>query len=154
MTREGGCPRCGEQWREIGPDGGDCRAHGFVPRAEIEARRRGSDEGGAKPAGAPGRQVPEGGSRNPSQAERLLNLVDDGPAVLFTDQFGEPHVAIQGDGGVLLRLASKTFRWWMARLLYEAESRPPNAEATVSVSTPESLSSSDGLEPTESATNG
>ncbi len=34
-----GCPRCGQGWLEIGPDGGRCPTHGFISRREIDDRR-------------------------------------------------------------------------------------------------------------------
>lgn len=109
---EGYCARCQKMypWPSAPGDDGD----GSTPQEE-------------RPGAAPASE--DEPKARPSQAQRLLRLVEASPAVLFTDQFGEPQAAIHGDGREVLRLGSKTFKWWLVRLLYDSEGKPPNADA-------------------------
>ena len=64
-----------------------------------------------------------------SHADRLLQLVRESRALLFTDQQGEGYVAPEGDGTVVHRLDSRATRRWLSRLLYTAAGKAPSGEA-------------------------
>ena len=68
------------------------------------------------------------GSSGGSQADRLVRLARASGTVLFTDQAGEPYVAVNGDGTVVHPLNSRATRRWLAGLMYAAEAKAPGGE--------------------------
>lgn len=74
------------------------------------------------------------GSKAQGQADKLAALVTDENAVLFTDQFGEPHAHILlGQHWKTCKLRGQEFREWLAQRLWEAEGKACGTEAMNSV---------------------
>lgn len=117
------CPRCGAQWvGRVVPDGGTCPTHGFVPRDEIS--RAGPSTDDKRPAEPQQVEI-----KKRSLADRLVGLVEGSGALLFHDEFEEPHAALHGDGRLVVRLRSKAFRRWLSKLAWEELHKAAGGEA-------------------------
>lgn len=64
-----------------------------------------------------------------SFADQLVAMALGGDLLLFHDQFQEPHAAIHGDGREIMRVKSKNFRRWLARLAWEQSQKTVSGEA-------------------------
>ena len=74
--------------------------------------------------------------RRRSQADKLIELVTAERAVLFRDQFNEPHAHILvDDHWEIWRVRSKQFRRWLCSLLWESEQKAPHSNALTSALT-------------------
>jgi hypothetical protein len=98
-----------------------------LPESELRtvlesiARRERSRRRG--PTGSDGLADDQGRAAK-AQADRLVALVADRGAVLFCDQFGEPHAHVPaGPGRRTCRQRGVEFREWLAQRLWEAEGR-------------------------------
>lgn len=112
------CPRCGRQWNNRRPEGGDCPVDGFVPSSEIGAAQR------------PGEKVSlDSEDKRSSLAKQLVELTMESGIVLFHDQLEEPHASMTGDGREVMKLRSKRFRRWLARLSWDSLKKAPGGEA-------------------------
>lgn len=116
------CPRCGGDWTRAGPAGGECQVHGFIPRDEMDQARQPQED-------RPSAGLPTVDKRKESLADRLVALVEDSGALLFHDQFQEPHAAQHGDGRVVAKLRSKPFRRWLSKLAWEHLHKAVRGEA-------------------------
>lgn len=113
------CPRCRGEWRSVGPDGGECPVDGFITRAEINEKE-------APTNGAMSDDAKDG---NPSLAKKLVLVVEESGVELFHDQFDEPHVSMTGDGRDVVRIRSRRFSRWLARLAWDHLGKAPGGEA-------------------------
>lgn len=112
------CPRCGGQWNNQGPEGGDFPVDGFIPREEIRAAQR------------PGETVSlDGDDKRSSLAKQIVELTMASGVVLFHDQLEEPQASMTGDGCEIVKLRSKRFHRWLARLSWDKLRRVPGGEA-------------------------
>lgn len=74
--------------------------------------------------------------RRRSQADKLIELVTAEKAMLFRDQFNEPHARILvDDHWETWRVRSKQFRRWLCSLMWESEQKAPHANAITSALT-------------------
>lgn len=62
--------------------------------------------------------------------QTLLEDIQTSEAKLFHDQYGEPHIALQGNGQQVLKLNSRDFKQWLAQQCYTKFNEPLSAEAT------------------------
>ncbi len=68
-----------------------------------------------------------------SQADKLIDIVQESGAILFQDQFSEPyaHVMIK-DHWETLKLKSKYFRRWLCASMWQKEGKAPHSNALAS----------------------
>ncbi len=72
-------------------------------------------------------------SRRESQANRLIGLFERSGAILFHDQFNVAFAWVSvGQGHEVIKVRSRHFRLWLARLLWEQEQKAPSSEAMLS----------------------
>lgn len=65
--------------------------------------------------------------------QTILDEIVESEAKLFHDQYGEPHIAISGDGKNILKLNSKDFKQWLAKECYTKYKKTPSSDATSKV---------------------
>ncbi|HTB48896.1 MAG TPA: hypothetical protein VK712_02325 [Verrucomicrobiae bacterium] len=63
----------------------------------------------------------------------LLEDIQESDAKLFHDQYGEPYIALQGNGQQVLKLNSKDFKQWLAQECYTKFNKPLSTEAITKV---------------------
>jgi len=68
-----------------------------------------------------------------SQADKLIELCLSHNPILFHDQHGTPYIQThQSNVNIILPIRSKTFKIWLASLLWEDERKAPGTEAVYS----------------------
>jgi hypothetical protein len=60
----------------------------------------------------------------------LLEDIQESEAKLFHDQYGEPHIALNGNGQQILKLNSRDFKQWLAQECYTKFNEPLSSDAT------------------------
>ena len=68
------------------------------------------------------------GREDNSHASKLINLVLSTDALLFHDQSGDGYIALNNNGAEILRLKSKQFKNWIAKISWEEYKKPIRSE--------------------------